>query len=293
MTLIGLGLSGFTRRLSIPDVELPFSSNTRRRGNASISLPSSSSSTSSSSTSSSSASESSHTHTSSTSSWIRPSLVPLLGKKYKDDDNYDEYNEDEDEEKYDFFVQSRKRRHHRRSSSSSSFSSFSISNLSYQSKTYLIALLYLFLFGLVLITYIAQNGIQSTINAREALARIQQTLGGRNSNNNSGQSSMNQLAEPKTITTKNRPKMKMVWSDDNKYNTTLPKPFDGFRWTFLHANIMPGEMTINGTISEKLEMLTFVEGEFNLILCSLFLIHFELLVLVNSKNSPLIPFFFL
>lgn len=227
MTLIGLGLSGFTRRLSIQDFELPFSSNSsaRRRGNASISLPSSST-------------QSVHTHPTTPSSWFnRPSLTPLLGKQYRDE------HDQEEEGKYDFFMETKG---HRRSSSSSSFS-----NLSYQSRTYLIALLYLFLFGLVLVTYMAQNGIQGTAHARETLAKLQQTLGVRDASTPSSPVERQ----------KGGVRTKMVWSDDGRYNTTLPKPFDGYRWTFLHANVMPGENTSNGTTSEKLEMLTFIEGK--------------------------------
>lgn len=194
---------------------------------------------------------------------MRPSLIPLLGKKYKDEYNYDDDDEEEEEEeKYDFFIESRR---HRRSSSS-----FSVSHLSYQSKTYLIALLYLFLFGLVLVTYIAQNGVQSTIHAKETLAKIQKTLGARNST--STYSSLGAVGVKGLRT-------KMVWSDDKRYNTTLPKPFDGYRWTFLHANVMPGEMTTNGTISEKLEMLTFVEGLLNL--------YVLLIALTDVRSCPI------
>lgn len=208
-------------------------------------------------------------------------MTPLLDKG---DENYNYQNyDDADEEKYDFFVQ---KKHHRRSSSSistSSSSSFSISKLSNQSKTYLIGLIYLVLFGLILVTYIAQNGLETSLHAKETLSRIQYRLGVRTNMNHKIHEQQSTLAK----TRKNKAaKRKMVWSDEMRFNTTLPKPFDGYRWTFLHANVMQN-MDANSTSSEKLEMLTFIEGASSN--QSVVMSNWSILLTCWNSNQPYLP----
>lgn len=272
MSLIGLGFTGFTRRLSLPDVELPFTTtNTRRRGNASISssssshyVPSSLSSISSSSSSSSSSDNSSATP----SNWpTRASLTPLLGGRSHPSYNH---NDDYDNEKYDEYYF--KNAYHRRRSSINPSSSSTLMSDGSISKQWMITLIYLVLFCIVLITYIAQNGFSlststssvstssSLSSANDTLAKIQYKLGMRTSfqQANNGYDGDNGGIEKLE-------KKKMVWSDEMRINTTLPKPFDGYRWTFLHANVMPS----NETGQDKLEMLTFIECKSSLMYLSL------------------------
>lgn len=246
MTLIGLGLSGFTRRLSIPEVELPYSS-TRRRQNASIS-----SSSSSSHQQYPQAQHGIQSSTTSTSSfWTRPSLTPLLGHdsgeeeegEARDWQHKEKYYSNESD--YDGYLDTGKQYHRRRSSwSASSLSpSRSLANLSKQG---LITLVYLVLFGIVLLTYFLQNGIQPRRKAYDTLAKLRYKIGVRHTQHPL-QSSQRIQKEEKRI----------VWYSDMKENTTMPKPFDGYRWTFLHANVMPVR-GFNET-QERLEMLTFIE----------------------------------
>lgn len=270
MSLIGLGFTGFTRRLSLPDVELPFTTtNTRRRGNASISLSSSSSShyipSSLSSTSSSSSSSSSNSSTTPSYWPTRASLTPLLGGRPQPSYNH---NDDYENEKYDEYYL--KNAYHRRRSSINSSSSSTLMSDGSISKQWMITLIYLVLFGIVLITYIAQNGFSlststssaasssSLSSANDTLAKIQYKLGMRTSfQQANGHEGNNGGAE--------KVEKKMVWSDEVRVNTTLPKPFDGYRWTFLHANVLLS----NETGQDKLEMLTFIECKSSVIYLSI------------------------
>lgn len=54
--------------------------------------------------------------------------------------------------------------------------------------------------------------------------------------------------------------MNIAWASQERINMTLPKPFDDYRWTLLHANVMELQ---NGT-RRTLEMLTYLEGQLDL-----------------------------